>query len=107
MNHDKKVVKLENIYLEVQARYLKTADGFKKEWFGHFNNQNTKYNNVIVSFAHIDQDNPEFFLQPGQVVKVLEGEMREEKKESSSQFFLDVVTFRQTDDEEKNKINHI
>ncbi|WP_349402182.1 hypothetical protein PSOL_03450 [Candidatus Phytoplasma solani] len=108
MNHDnKKVIKVQNVYLEVKVRYLKTVDGGKKEWFAKFDNQKIKYNEVIINFTHIDADNPEFFLQPGQVIKVVEGEVRESKKESLHQVFLDVKIFRQTDDKEKGKINHI
>ncbi|MBP5836046.1 hypothetical protein [Candidatus Phytoplasma meliae] len=109
MNNKQKIIKISNIYLEVQARYLKTTEGNKRQWLAQnilvmVGDQQVKYDEVIINFTHIDDDNPEFFLQPGQVIKVLEGEI---ETNNMNQTLLNINIFRQTDEQERNKINHI
>ncbi|MBS2126458.1 hypothetical protein J8J04_02010 ['Fragaria x ananassa' phyllody phytoplasma] len=109
MNNKQKTIKVSNIYLEVQARYLKTTEGNKRQWLAQnilvmVGDQQVKYDEVIINFTHIDDDNPEFFLQPGQVIKVLEGEI---ELNNMNQALLNINIFRQTDEQERIKINHI
>ncbi len=103
---------VKNFYLEVKVRYLKQNGSSKRQWFATnvcvvTDNCKQKYDEVLMNFTHIDADNPEFFLQPGQVIKVLEGKVKQSKCGTVSEVWLDVDRFRQTDEEEKSKINFV
>jgi hypothetical protein len=104
--------KVQNFYLEIKVRYLKQNGIAQRQWFANnvcvgANNCKQKYDEVIITFTHIDDDNPEFFLQPGQVIKVLEGKVKQSKYGAFPEFFLDIDSFRQTNEEEKSKINFV
>lgn len=66
MNDVQKVMKVKDVYVEMQVKYLKTADGNKRQWFAsdvsvNLDDKQTKYDQIIIEFSHIDADNPEFF----------------------------------------------
>ncbi len=110
MEFMKQATEVKNFYLEVKVRYLKQNGSSQRQWFATnvcvgADNCKQKYDEVLINFNHIDADNPEFFLQPGQVIKVLEGKFKQSKCVAVPEVWLDVDSFRQTDKEEKTKIN--
>ncbi|MGA0448168.1 MAG: hypothetical protein ACLTFB_02265 [Candidatus Phytoplasma pyri] len=110
---------IKNFLLEIQVRYYKHNQIPKKEWFTNtipescysslkLINNNLK-KELIVKFTHIDEDNPEFFLQPKQIIKVLECEILINNEEGPKPLIL-IHEFRHVNEEESNKFrkdNHI
>ncbi|QTX03250.1 hypothetical protein LFWB_6970 [Candidatus Phytoplasma luffae] len=78
----KKPILLNNFVIKVQNRYIDTENQKKKrEWFTTnlefvFENDDYYIKEAIIKFDHIDDDNPEFFLQPGQFIKVFNGKLK-------------------------------
>lgn len=96
-------IQLKNIPIQVKVRYKKQDDyQILREWFitsfnlTH-NNKNYNWDEIIIIFEHIDADNPEFFLQPGQFIKIIEGLLIIQKKQEIP--ILKVYSFQQLKDE--------
>ncbi|WP_341266528.1 hypothetical protein [Candidatus Phytoplasma fraxini] len=98
-NITKEPIILKEFSIEIQNRYIKTKDQNKREWF----TKNLKYvdankiytfTELIIKFDHIDEDNPEFFLQPGQFIKILKGEI-EKDKSVPDKYNLTIYKFQQ------------
>ncbi|WP_432729435.1 hypothetical protein ['Prunus avium' virescence phytoplasma] len=49
---------------------------------------------VIIKFDHIDEDNPEFFLQPEQIIQIVKSKLEMEEY-SENKYILTVYKFRQ------------
>ncbi|WP_323847752.1 MAG: hypothetical protein Q2306_00185 [Phytoplasma sp.] len=95
----KEPIILEKLSIEIQNRYIKTKNKNKREWFTPNlkfidKNKNYKFTNLIIKFDHIDEDNPEFFLQPGQFVKIIKGKI-EKDKFSTDKYILTIYKFQQ------------
>jgi hypothetical protein len=70
----------DNVTVEVKVRYVKQNNKNVREWYTNnlkinYDGKNYSFDEVVLVFGHIDSDNPEFFLQPGQKVKVLGGKL--------------------------------
>ncbi|PQP79308.1 hypothetical protein C6B37_02135 [Candidatus Phytoplasma phoenicium] len=96
-------IQLTNIPIQVKVRYKK-QDNYKilREWFiTNFNlthnNKNYNWDEIIIIFEHIDADNPEFFLQPGQLIKIIDGLLIIKKEQEIP--ILKVYSFQQLKDE--------
>ncbi|CAP18331.1 conserved hypothetical protein [Candidatus Phytoplasma mali] len=110
---------IKNFLLEIQVRYYNHNQIPKKEWFTNsipescYSSLKSINNNLkkelIVKFTHIDEDNPEFFLQPKQIIKVLECEIFINNEEEPKNLIL-IHQFRHVNEDESNKFrkdNHI
>ncbi|MDV3198081.1 MAG: hypothetical protein Q8888_00255 [Vigna little leaf phytoplasma] len=92
---------LRNITVKVQTRYKINKDSqVGKEWFvQNFNlmyeGKKINFKEIIINFDFIDADNPEFFLQPGQIIKVLDGCLEKIK----GIMILKIFNFQQLNDE--------
>ncbi|MDV3166940.1 MAG: hypothetical protein Q8784_00690 [Vigna little leaf phytoplasma] len=92
---------LKNITVKVQTRYKTNKDSqVEKEWFvQNFNlmyeGKKINFKEIIINFDFIDADNPEFFLQPGQIIKVLDGCLEKIK----GIMILKIFNFQQLSDE--------
>ncbi|WP_334330857.1 hypothetical protein [Candidatus Phytoplasma prunorum] len=104
--------KIKNFLLEIQARYYNYNQMPKKEWFTNnipescYSSLKSMNNNLkkelIVKFTHIDEDNPEFFLQPKQIIKVLEYEILINNEEKQKPLIL-IHEFRHVNEVESNQ----
>jgi neutral trehalase len=99
-------IQLNNINIQVKIKYFKNkkTKEINKEWFTNnlsFHYEKKKYNlsEITIIFDHIDKDNPEFFLQPEQIIKVTKSKLiiKEEK------YFLIIEKFQQLSEEERKK----
>jgi hypothetical protein len=77
-NKNKSYILTNNITLEVKVRYVKQKNKQIREWYANnliinYNDKNYSFDEIVLVFGHIDSDNPEFFLQPGQKIKILGG----------------------------------
>ncbi|WIA07716.1 MAG: hypothetical protein BGWL_c2270 [Candidatus Phytoplasma cynodontis] len=99
------LIDLSNLKVKVYARYFKIKKNeIKKEWFLKnlfFLHNNKKYNlsEVIVFFNHIDEDNPEFFLQPEQIINIIKSKLLIQTKKN----ILFVDKFKHLNEEERSK----
>ncbi|MDV3157179.1 MAG: hypothetical protein Q8889_01485 [Candidatus Phytoplasma australasiaticum] len=72
---------INNLTCVVYARYNKDKNlAISKEWYTIspkiIINSNLKiFSELILFFEHIDDDNPEFFLQPGQKINIITGNL--------------------------------
>ncbi|WCA22415.1 hypothetical protein [Candidatus Phytoplasma oryzae] len=102
---DNEFIILSNINIKVYVRYLKLKNNeIKKEWFLKnlfFVYEGKKYSflEVIVFFEHIDDDNPEFFLQSEQIIRIVKGKITIQKNQNV--LFID--RFQQLSEEERLK----
>lgn len=95
----KEPILLNNFSIEVQNRYILKQNQKKREWFTKdikfiLNNDNFYFPELIIKFDHIDEDNPEFFLQPGQIIKIIKGKI-ELKQSSPNIYILTIYKFQQ------------
>ncbi|WAN63084.1 hypothetical protein RS022_00730 [Candidatus Phytoplasma rubi] len=99
-NKLKKPIFLNSFNIEIQNRYIPQKNKNKKrEWFFEnfqFNFENKDYylSEVIIKFDHIDEDNPEFFLQPEQIIHIIKSKLEMEES-SGNKYILTVYKFRQ------------
>ncbi|AYJ01049.1 hypothetical protein CWO85_00650 [Candidatus Phytoplasma ziziphi] len=99
-NKLKKPILLNNFNIEIKNRYIPQKNKNKKrEWFCEnfqFNFENKDYCllEVIIKFDHIDEDNPEFFLQPEQIIQIVKSKLEMEEY-SENKYILTVYKFRQ------------
>jgi hypothetical protein len=99
-NKFKKPIFLNSFNIEIQNRYIAQNNKNKKrEWFFEnfqFNFENKDYYlpEVLIKFDHIDEDNPEFFLQPEQIIQIIKSKL-EMAESSGNKYILTVYKFRQ------------
>ncbi|NWN46016.1 hypothetical protein [Candidatus Phytoplasma pruni] len=79
-NNNQRYLLTDNVAVEVKVRYVKQNNKNVREWYTNnlttnYDGKNYSFDEVVLVFGHIDSDNPEFFLQPGQKVKVLGGNL--------------------------------
>lgn len=99
-----------NLDIQVKVRYVFNKEQKKvKEWFisdFSFYDQESKQkkflSQITIKFEHIDEDNPEFFLQPGQIIRINEGIIKlidniSEKKN----YILIIDKFKQLSEKER------
>ncbi|WBL31360.1 hypothetical protein [Candidatus Phytoplasma sacchari] len=100
-------IQLKDLNIKIHTRYFKTKEEeIKREWFLNnlfFQYDSKDYNlsEVILFFNHIDEDNPEFFLQPEQIIKIVKGRLI--IRDNYNILFIDY--FQQLSEEERKKIN--
>ncbi|KXT29054.1 hypothetical protein AXA84_0434 [Candidatus Phytoplasma oryzae] len=93
------------INVKIHVRYLKKENGIvKREWFLNnlffiFNKKKYNFKEIIVIFNHIDEENPEFFLQPEQIIKIIKGKIINKNKQN----ILLIDQFQQLSEKERNK----
>ncbi|MDV3167996.1 MAG: hypothetical protein Q8781_02045 [Candidatus Phytoplasma stylosanthis] len=100
-------ISLNNFNIEVQNRYIETKLSKKKkrEWFAQelrffFENNEYLLKEAIIKFSHIDEDNPEFFLQPKQIIKILKSKL-DISNHLNQKYTLIIDKFQQVQEQEK------
>ncbi|MDO8167905.1 hypothetical protein [Candidatus Phytoplasma melaleucae] len=95
-----------NIKAVVQVRYLKQCNQVQREWFSHdieisIKDKNYFFKKLFLIFDHIDNDNPEFFLQPGQMINIIYGKLTQFSPDNSlknENYLLIVYKFKHLSD---------
>ncbi|MFR0367925.1 hypothetical protein [Candidatus Phytoplasma palmae] len=103
-NFIEKDILLNNLNVKVEVKYIKKPKKkLKREWFVKdfcFVSNEKEYclPKLVIYFNHIDNDNPEFFLQPGQKIKIIEGKLKFHSVSDLNKNFLDIYKFKQLSD---------
>ncbi|MDV3197811.1 MAG: hypothetical protein Q8879_01920 [Candidatus Phytoplasma australasiaticum] len=90
---------INNLICIVNVRYNKDKNStISKEWYTVYpkiliNSDVKMFSELILFFEHIDNDNPEFFLQPGQKINIITGNLFINKNISKEQGILLIDKF--------------
>lgn len=104
---------IKNFCIEIKTKYHKENNQkLVKEWntttipqncLSYLSKYQTNKTEILVKFTHIDDDNPEFFLQSGQIINILQGEIIIENNLIP---IMLIHKFRQIDDEDRTKFQN-
>ncbi|MEZ0180276.1 hypothetical protein ['Camptotheca acuminata' phytoplasma] len=95
---------LNDFNIKVQNRYIENENKKKiREWFikdfnFFFENVNYFLPELVIKFGYIDEDNPEFFLQPQQIIKILDSQFKVLDRKNKK-YVLIINKFRQESEE--------
>ncbi|MBP3059200.1 hypothetical protein FEF22_000135 [Texas Phoenix palm phytoplasma] len=95
-----KSIFLNNLNVKVEVKYIKKPKKkLKREWFVKdfyfvYNKKEYIFPEIVIYFNHIDNDNPEFFLQPGQKIKIIEGQLKIYSFSDLTKNFLNIYKFQ-------------